>query len=138
MALEMAARSAGPSGKVFVVVCFDEPPAWAGKPVGDAALEKAQSAARQLISELEDGAIPALDSTQWEHELLAGPPADAILRVADVRAADEIFIGSRGRGRSAALLGSVSQAVLHLTDRPVRVITMRAAERLSTFTAAAG
>ena len=129
-ALEAAASAAGPRGKVFVVVCFDEPADWLGKPNRDAALDHAESHARGLISELEDGTMPALTATSWEAELLPGPAGAAILRVADVRDAAEIFIGSRGRGRARSVIGSVSHDVLHGADRPVRVITERAAARL--------
>ncbi len=38
-----------------------------------------------------------------EVEVLEGPPADAILRVADVRQCDLILMGSRGRGTLASL-----------------------------------
>jgi nucleotide-binding universal stress UspA family protein len=63
--------------------------------------------------------------------VLAGRPADAILRVAEVREADEIALGSRGRGHARAALGSVSLDVLHGADRPVRVMTANAARRLA-------
>ena len=129
--LETAAHVAGPVGKVFVVICFDEPPDWMGRPNRDAALSDAEADARGLIRELEEHAVPGLRSTSWEVELLPGPPAAAILRVAETRDAAEIFIGSRGRGRTRSVIGSVSHAVLEGTDRPVRVITHRAAERLA-------
>jgi nucleotide-binding universal stress UspA family protein len=57
-----------------------------------------------------------------ETSLLDGPPARAIVAAADERDADEIVIGSRGFGRIRGVLGSVSHAVLHETDRPVVVI----------------
>lgn len=128
-ALELAAHVAGPLGKVFVVICFDAPPGWQGLQSETAAA--AEVDAHLLVAGLEVGAVPALQNTRWEVEMLAGPPADAILRVAEVRDADEVFIGSRGRGRARAVIGSVSHDVLHGTDRPVRIITERAAERLA-------
>lgn len=133
IALDVAAHAAGPTGRVFVVVCFEEPPAWLGLPDRAPALEESHAQARRLVDELEADAVPRLLTTTWEAEVMAGPPADAILRVARIRDADEIFIGSRGRGRAGALLGSVSHAVLHDADRPVRIITQRAAERLETL-----
>ena len=128
-ALELAAHVAGPLGKVFVVICFEAPPSWQGMQSQNAAAAEAD--AHALAAGLEADAVPALKTTRWEVEMLAGPPAEAILRVAEVRGADEIFIGSRGRGRAQSVLGSVSHDVLHRTDRPVRVITERAAERLA-------
>jgi nucleotide-binding universal stress UspA family protein len=58
--------------------------------------------------------------------LLEGNPAEAIVRVADARGADEIVIGSRGLGRVRAVLGSVSHDVLHLAHVPVVVVPLHA------------
>jgi nucleotide-binding universal stress UspA family protein len=56
-------------------------------------------------------------------EVLAGDPASEIVTYADNHGVDLIVVGSRGRGTVAsALLGSVSQAVLHDARRPVLVV----------------
>jgi nucleotide-binding universal stress UspA family protein len=56
-------------------------------------------------------------------EVLAGDPAEEIVRYADSVDADLIVVGSRGRGALAsALLGSVSRAVLSDARRPVLVV----------------
>lgn len=128
-ALEDAAHAAGPLGAVIVVVCFDEPPSYLGGPEADRALQDAQKDARRLLRELEDGGVPALLLTHWETDLLPSPAGKAIVDVARIRDADEIAIGARGLGRARSLLGSVSQEVLHRADRPVRVVTERAAQR---------
>ncbi len=56
-------------------------------------------------------------------EILEGPPADAILRVAQVRGANLIAMGSRGLGSAKALLlGSVSNKVLQEAECPVLIV----------------
>ena len=66
--------------------------------------------------------------TEYETELIGGPPAEAIANVARVRDADEIVVGARGLGRVRALLGSVWHELLHIADRPVLVIPAAAVE----------
>lgn len=64
-----------------------------------------------------------------EVEVLEGPPAEAILRVADVHQCDLILMGSRGRGTLASLLlGSLSQRTLSHPSMPVLIVSARAAE----------
>jgi nucleotide-binding universal stress UspA family protein len=56
-------------------------------------------------------------------QLLDGDPAREILRAAREGEHDVIVLGSRGRGRmTTALLGSVSNRVMHDADVPVIVI----------------
>jgi nucleotide-binding universal stress UspA family protein len=62
-------------------------------------------------------------------EVLGGPPADAILRVVDVRQPDLIVMGSRGHGELASLLlGSVSHRVLAHTHVPVMIVKAKEEE----------
>lgn len=56
-------------------------------------------------------------------EVLEGPAADAILRVAEVRGVDLIVMGSRGLGNARALfIGSVSHKVLQDATCPVLIV----------------
>lgn len=63
------------------------------------------------------------DLVPVETQLLEGPPAPAILRVAEIEHYDLIVIGSRGHGGIAGLLmGSVSNAVAQRAHCPVLVV----------------
>jgi nucleotide-binding universal stress UspA family protein len=74
-----------------------------------------------------------------EDRLVEGPPARRMVELADEVGADEILVGSRGLGAIRAVtLGSVSHALLHETDRPVVVLTARAADREATLGVPAG
>lgn len=56
-------------------------------------------------------------------EVLEGPAANAILRVANVRGSDLIIMGSRGLGSAKALLlGSISNKVLQEAECPVLIV----------------
>jgi nucleotide-binding universal stress UspA family protein len=62
-------------------------------------------------------------SLQVVTEVLEGPPAGAILRVAETRECDLIVMGSRGLGElTAVLLGSVSERVVHHSTIPVLIV----------------
>jgi len=65
----------------------------------------------------------ASSGLQVTNELLEGPPAEALLRVAETRHCDLIVMGSRGLGDlQAALLGSVSHKVLQHSTVPVVIV----------------
>lgn len=58
-----------------------------------------------------------------ETQLIEGPAAPAILRVAQEDGCDLIVLGSRGRGQlSGLLLGSVSSVVAQRADCPVLIV----------------
>src|SRR4051794_15046232 len=73
-----------------------------------------------LLRQAADGVPDDLSVTT---RLLDGDPARELLRAAREGDHDVIVLGSRGRGRvSAALLGSVSNHVMHNAEVPVIVI----------------
>lgn len=125
-AVAHAAARAGRRGKVYVVHSFGPPPDWLGAPNYQRVLGDHQGHGKAVLDALllEDG--NALMDVDFELELTGGPPAKAIAAVAEARDADEIVIGSRGLGRLGSALGSVSQQLLHLADRPVTVIPYKA------------
>jgi nucleotide-binding universal stress UspA family protein len=118
-ALSYAAGRARDGGRVVAVHAFQPTPDWLGSPYYQRALHAYQDHGRQLLEGLEDaGGLGA----ELETSLLEGPAARAIVAAADARDADEIVIGSRGFGPLRGVLGSVSHALLHETDRVVVVI----------------
>jgi nucleotide-binding universal stress UspA family protein len=64
-----------------------------------------------------------LGDVEADEEILEGDAAEQIVELARARDATMIVVGSRGHGAVAgALLGSVSSAVIHRSDRPVLVV----------------
>jgi nucleotide-binding universal stress UspA family protein len=77
----------------------------------------------ELDRELRAAADRIPDDLPVTTRLLDGDPAREILRAARDGNHDAIILGSRGRGRvSAALLGSVSNRVMHDAEVPVIVV----------------
>lgn len=82
-------------------------------------------AARTLIGQqlLDIALNQAGDSVPVTAKLVEGPPALAILRVAQEEGCNLIIVGSRGQSQLAGLfLGSVSSAVVQRAHCPVLVI----------------
>jgi nucleotide-binding universal stress UspA family protein len=118
-ALQYAGDRAADGGRLYVVCVSESPPAYLGSPYYQRVLDESLGHARELGEE----AISLLPAdADVATELLEGSPSEAIVKVAQTRSADEIVVGSRGRGKVRAALGSVSQDVLHLADRPVVVV----------------
>lgn len=62
-------------------------------------------------------------AVEVEEDLLEGPPAEAILSVAEARRADLIVMGTRGMGSLKGMVfGSVSTQVAHYAHCPVMVV----------------
>jgi nucleotide-binding universal stress UspA family protein len=125
-ALEEAAARAGAEGHLYVVHCFHAPGDQYGVPNDQAQMTDEMREAKRLLDDIASSHGDALATGRWESELIGGHAADAIVRVASVRDADAIYIGTRGVGRARGLLGSVAHDVLHKADRPVVVIPERA------------
>src|SRR3954447_4653102 len=118
-AVDYAARRAGPDGRVFVVHDYAPPHDWLGRSSFNKVEEHHLERAREVMDGLLRDNDPLLD-TNYETEVLAEQPADAILVVADTRRADEIVVGTRGHGAArAALAGSVSLELLQRASVPV-------------------
>jgi nucleotide-binding universal stress UspA family protein len=128
-ALTLAARRVGREGKMFVVHAYELPPDFLGSPNFERLVADRKGHGRFLLDAMPLTGSELLD-TNYETELIGGPPARAIADVARARDADEIIVGARGLGRVRALLGSVSHELLHIADRPVLVIPAAAVEAL--------
>jgi nucleotide-binding universal stress UspA family protein len=103
-----------------VVVVFGFEPSPIGGEVAD--FRKAlEETGRKLLAE----ATETIDHEGVEMEalLVDERPVDALVRIGQERNARALVVGSRGEGPvTAAILGSVSHKLLHISDRPVLVV----------------
>lgn len=105
---------------VRIVTAYDPIPAYLGEPHLQNAIDERMKEAEEVVAQ----AIQAIGETPAEihTEILEGPAADAILRVAETRGCDLIVMGSRGLGQIAGLLlGSQSQKVVNHAPCPVLI-----------------
>lgn len=67
----------------------------------------------------------------FESEIGGGDPASILIEIAERKGCEAIILGARGMGAlRSALLGSVSQAVLHASKVPVTIVKHAEAETL--------
>jgi nucleotide-binding universal stress UspA family protein len=108
--------------RLRIVAVVPPPPlmAWQA-PGGMKAVHDAEQG--DLDGKLRAAADSVPDDLSVTTQLLDGDPAREVLRIARDGDHDVIVMGSRGRGRmTAALLGSVSNRIMHDADVPVIVI----------------
>lgn len=122
IALEHAARRAGPAGHLIVANAVNVLPETVNRAV--AGLNDAhRDIARQLAEQ--QSTVAGIDATP---EVRDGRPADVLTELARQHNVDEIVVGTRGMGRFAAALGSVAHALLGQADRPVVVVPRATAD----------
>lgn len=128
-AVAYAASRAGSSGRVVVVHAPETGLLLPGLPAPEVMIEDSAAHGEAVLDALILEGGDELVDTDFDFDLAAGPPAQALVDAAARYRADEIVIGSRGFGRARAALGSVSHDVLHRADRPVVVVPHRALGR---------
>jgi nucleotide-binding universal stress UspA family protein len=124
-ALAYAAQRVGPGGRVVVAHVVAAPTAFIDTQYHEVSLRRARERGEASMRDVED----LLGGVTAELQVAEGPPGRTLVELAREAGADEIVVGSRGFGGGRAMLGSVAHALLHETDRPVVILTRRAAER---------
>jgi nucleotide-binding universal stress UspA family protein len=121
-AAQVAAEVAGCAPATLrVLVAYDRIP----PDLGDPFLERVVSERTREAEKILQKTLPIIGTLPGEvhTEILEGPVAEAILRVAETRQNDLIVMGSRGLGTLAGiLLGSQSQKVLNHAPCPVLIV----------------
>jgi nucleotide-binding universal stress UspA family protein len=97
-----------------------------GEPYYQEKLSEQMAHARVALDRAQE--LVAQEGVEAEEEILESA-ADRVVQFARDRNAPLIVVGSRGLGAVAgAVLGSVSSAIIHLSDRPVLVVPRTSAE----------
>ncbi len=119
-ALAMATALARDSGaKLFIVHVEEIPLATGSAEYLYSVPEPATAELKKLLSEV----VPKDPNIPYEHHLLAGDPAEAIIRMAEQENIDMIVIGSHGRtGLTRLLMGSVAEAIVRRATCPVLTV----------------
>ena len=121
-ALEYAAKIAQRFGaSLRLVYAFPETSELLGSPTYDNLLTRRMAKGQSVLDEARQQIADF--NLDVHEELLEGPAAEAILKVAGVREADLIVVGTRGLGQLAGLLlGSVSSKVARHARCPVMLV----------------
>jgi nucleotide-binding universal stress UspA family protein len=119
-ALKWATSLARDTGASITIVHVEEPPmAYGG---GEMYVGDGEGHREELKKSLVE-VVPADSSIHFEHKLLIGDPANAIVQTAEDEHADFIVIGTHGRtGLTRLLMGSVAEAVVRHAKCPVLTI----------------
>jgi len=116
-ALSMVTSLARDTGAMVLIAHVEEPPlAYGGGEMYYGIPEPATEDLQKMLEEV----VPADSEIRYEHRLIVGDPASAIVRLAEDENADLIVVGTHGRtGLKRLLMGSVTEAVVRRAKCPV-------------------
>jgi len=107
--------------QVGLIYAYDPVPAYLGEPYYEDAVSRAVLNGREMLKEVVAGL--AEQGLTVSVNVIQGPPAEAILKVAETEGYDLIVMGSRGLSAwQGLLLGSTSQRVLQHGQIPVLIV----------------
>jgi universal stress protein A len=123
-ALSWATSLARDSGATMTIVHVEEPPmAYGG---GELYLDVQENDREDLRKALVN-VVPLDHEVPFEHKLMVGDPATAIVDAAENEHADLIVMGTHGRtGLTRLLMGSVAEAVVRRAPCPVLTVKQAA------------
>ncbi len=116
-ALAFATALARDTKATLVIVHVEEPAvAYGGGEMYYGIPEPATADLKAMLKEVK----PTVDSVPFEHHLITGDPAGAIVRFAETEAIDLIVLGTHGRtGLMRMLMGSVAESIVRRAPCPV-------------------
>src|SRR4029079_14054435 len=121
-ALEMATSLARDRGASLVIVHVEEPPMAYG---GGEFYYGIEDPNREEIKRMLVEVVPADPAVPYEHKLMVGSPATAIIEMARRENVEMIAMASHGRtGLTRLLMGSVAEEVVRKAGCPVLVVKM--------------
>ena len=116
-ALRLAASLARDTGAKLLIVHVEEPPlAYGGGEMYYGVPEPATEDLQRMLERV----VPPDANVTYEHRLISGEPASAIVQLAEDEKADLIVMATHGRtGLTRLLMGSVAEAVVRRAPCPV-------------------
>jgi nucleotide-binding universal stress UspA family protein len=119
-ALKWATALARDTGASLVIVHVEEPPMAYG---GGELYFPAEEGTREQLQQMLVKVLPSDPNVRYEHKLLVGDPASAIVQAAEDEKVDFIVLGTHGRtGLSRLLMGSVAENVVRKAKCPVLTV----------------
>jgi universal stress protein A len=120
-ALRWATSLARDSGATICIIHVEEPPmAYGG---GEMYVGFDDASTKEELRRVLVQVVPTDHNVAFDHKLLVGDPADAIVHEAEAEGADLIVMGTHGRtGLTRLLMGSVAEAVVRRAKCPVLTV----------------